>query len=321
MRSSFFVLSMFALLSAGSMMNASDDGLRVPSLGAVYDPAGAVLRSISGVLGAAVLEPGVPPGFEIAQIGISNELRFALATSATDGLVRVVKTTAAGKAEPQIIAGTITAIDRIVLSPSGSAAMLHSSKLSLIQVLAGLPGNPVVKGEFSTVALGDAVAAAAVSDDGSEVLFPGGSLWRIDMRTASARVVGAAAAAVSFRERSHEGIAVSRTGDVYRLDDDTATYVGRVNHTHPVASRVSADGSRAYVAFADGALASLTFSAGDVKVLSCGCRPSGLDRVNSNVFRITADPSSALLFFDASQAEPRLRFVPAAEADLRERAQ
>src|SRR5688500_6824613 len=98
MRSSIFVLSMFALLPAGSMMNASEDGLRIPSLGAVYDTAGAVLRSISGVLGAAVLEPGVPPGFEIAQIAISNELRFALATSATDGLVRVVRTTAGGNA-------------------------------------------------------------------------------------------------------------------------------------------------------------------------------------------------------------------------------
>jgi hypothetical protein len=320
MRSSFFVLSMFALLPAGSMMNASEDGLRVPSLGAVYDPTGAVLRSISGVLGAAVVEPGVPPGFEIAQIAISNELRFALATSATDGLVRLVRTTG-GKAEPQIIAGTMTAIDGIVLSPSGSAAMLHSSKLSLIQVLTGLPGNPVVKGEFSSAALGDAVAAGAVSDDGNEVLFPGGSLWRIDMRTASARVLGAAAAAVSFGERSHEAIAVSRSGDVYRLDDATATYVGHVDRTDPVASRVSADGSRAYVAFADGALASLAFSGADVKVLSCGCRPSGLDRVSSDVFRITADPSSALLFFDASQAEPRLRFVPAAEADVRERAQ
>jgi hypothetical protein len=68
-------------------------------------------------------------------------------------------------------------------------------------------------------------------------------------------------------------------------------------------------------------LAALTISGGDVKLVSCGCRPSGFDRVNSDVFRITADVSSALLFFDASQAEPRLRFVPAAEADLRESAQ
>jgi hypothetical protein len=135
------------------------------------------------------------------------------------------------------------------------------------------------------------------------------------------KFAGGPAAVVAFGERTHEAIAVAREGDVYRLDDDRATYGGRIPHTDPIAARISADAARAYVAFADGTIASLNLSGIGLKTLSCGCRPSGLDRVRSDVYRITEDPSLPLLFLDALRAEPRVRFVPVGQAELAQEAQ
>jgi hypothetical protein len=311
MRFSFFILSTLALLSAASV-DASEGGLRVPSLGAVYDSQDGVLRGISGVLGAALIEPGVSPHFKIAHIAISSELRFAVATSEGDGSVWVIRVTG-NRTEPQMVADALEGVDSIVLSPSSSAAILRSSKNHRIQVLSGLPDTPVIEGEVSTSSLGDAVADPAVSDDGKEILFPGASLWRIDIGSGAQKIVGGPAAAVSFRERSRDGVAVSKAGDVYRSSSDTALYAGQAAHADPLAVRFSTDAARAYIAFTDGTLVSFTFAASEVKSLSCGCRPSELNRVNADVFRITADPSSPLLFFDASQSDLRLQFVPAAE--------
>jgi hypothetical protein len=316
MRFPFFILS--TLLSAASV-HASEGGLRVPSLGAVYDSQDGVLRGISGVLGAAIVEPGASAPFKIAHIAVSSELRFAVATSEADGSVWVISATG-NNTEPQMVAGALQAVDMIVLSPSSSAAILRSSKNRRIQVLTGLPDNPVVEGEVSTSSLGDAVAHPAVSDDGKEILFPGASLWRIDIGSGSQKIVSGPAAAVSFRERSRDGVAVSTSGHIYRLNSDSAPYAGQAAHSDPVAVRLSGDAARAYIVFTDGTVVSFTFVDNEVRSLSCGCRPSELNRVNADVFRITADPSRPLLFFDASQSDLRLRFVPTAERNVREAA-
>jgi hypothetical protein len=319
------ILLSFSFIPAPAL-HAADAAMTIPTLGFVYDAEQSALRRISGTLGAAVIETGAAARLRIGVNALSSEAGVFLAASA-EGQLRMIHVSG-HETTIETIGEALMPIDRIVLSPSGRAALVYSSAQARVQVLTGLPENPKIAREISTENLGEAIADPAVSDDGQVVLFPGLSLWRLEEAAGVTEVaVGTGTAAVAFRAQSHDAISALRSGDLYRIAQDgtvgNAIRILQQTPAEPLAIQLSADGASAYAVLADGTFGTVNLSTSEVTVVSCGCKPSGLHRVSAGVFRITSDTGLPLLFFDVSTKDPRLRFVPASTdtGDLQESAQ
>ena len=308
--SAFLTAALLPGLAAGAE-GQRGTSIGVPSLGLVYDSTGAI-RRISGTAGAATLGQPLDLGFPVAKAVVAREGRYVLAISAGDGKVHVVRfdgTTAVAR----VIGGALTSVTRMALSPAGRAAVFYDEHSSRLQVIRGLPDDPVIFQEFAVTSEA-ATTDPAVSDDGGRVLFAGESLWLFDAESGLAQVpLASRMAAISFRPGMQEALAASVSGELYRIEAGGG--VTRFGHAVPpgaavpVAVQMSADGTRGYVAFNDGLLASVDTKRDETKYLACQCTPAGLKALNaSGIFAVNGD--SPLRLFDVSGAEPRLWFVP-----------
>jgi hypothetical protein len=288
----------------------------VPSLGFVYDSGLSAIRPILGFPGAAVVGAPLDVGFAVARAAAAARQRFVLAASADDNRIRLIQIQADGLAAPTID-GALISPDRIVLSPSARAAILYSQGSARLQVITGLPDEPVVAREMAVDDLGGAVDLA-VSDDGELAFFvtDSSSVWLFDSNGGRMQIsVSGAIAAVCFRPNGRDALAVARTGELYTIQDGgaTASY-GKIAGDQiedPVGVQLSRDGSRAYVAYAQGLIAAFDSAAGVSKTVSCQCRPTGLDPVNSAMtFRVNGISDGPVMLFDGSGADPRVWFVP-----------
>src|SRR5215469_5480079 len=81
----------FCGILAGTLAGAQDASLANPSLGFVYDPDLHALRTIRGILGAALVDEPVDPGFAITAGTISPGQDFALVAAADDPQIRLIR--------------------------------------------------------------------------------------------------------------------------------------------------------------------------------------------------------------------------------------
>jgi hypothetical protein len=288
----------------------------VPSLGFVYDSSLSALRPILGFPGAAVVGAPLDVGFTVARAAAAAQQRFVLAASADDNSIRLVRMQPDGLTV-RSIDGALISPDRIILSPSARAAILYSRSLARFQVITGLPDQPVVAREVAVDDLGGAVDLA-VSDDGELALFvtDSSSVWLFDANAGRVQATAPGPiAAVCFRPDGRDALAVARTGELYMIQAGGATsYYGQIASdpiADPVAVQFSRDGSRAHVAYAQGLIASFDSAAGVSKTVSCACRPTGLEPVNSAMtFRVNGISDGPVMLFDSSGTDPRVWFVP-----------
>lgn len=296
--------------------------LRLPSLGFVYDGGARGVRPIVGTPGAAVLGDPLAVGFPIATAAIARN--YALVLSADDGRLRLVELGGEGVVV-RMLEDTLPAAERIVLSPTGAAAVLYNASAGRLQVITGLPNAPMMSREVPTAELGDGTVNPAVSDDGQAVLFlAGGRVWLLGPDGGRAELALDASASVSFRPNSHEAVAVSRTGEIHLIArgggiSKFGLVVGAPDD--PSGVQLSGDGTRAYVAYANGVVSIFNSVTGIVKHVSCGCRATGLHGVNApSMFRINDASSAPVMLIDDSNEEPRLWFIPPGVAFTQESA-
>jgi len=319
MRLHFWLLSGLSIAGAGFAQNGS---VATPVIGFAFDGSAAAIRPIRGIPGAALLGEPVDAGFAAAHASISPRQNFALAAAADDSRLRLVPL-APGVDAATLPEGVIRGPHQIRFSPAGSAALLQGS--GRMQALSGLPDHAAVR-EIDLSALSPAPAAMAVSDDGALVALAGsGAVWAVDTDGAAFQLaLPGSTAALSFRSGSHDLLAVSSTGDVhlvrrpgpdpeYRLINaaDAATAA-------PVAAQFSATGSHAYIVNEVGQVSTIEISTGAGSSISCRCRATALEPMNSrNLFRLTSPGQggqSVLMLFDAAGGEPSVWFVPPALA-------
>jgi hypothetical protein len=304
------------ILLFGSLIPAgAQPGIGIPATGFAFDSSLGALRPILGIAGAAILGSPLNSGSTLESAVISPHQDFALAVSAGDHGVSIIRFDAGTSVLP--LPSGMSSPDRMVFSPSGSASVLYRQDSSRIQILTGLPDTPVIR-DLSTAGL-NSPAALAITDDGNLALLAGQDSdpsWTVgpDGNFIPLALPGSTLA-VAFRRGSHDLLSVTRAGDLYlALDVDTIPAFRQIyagGASDPVAVQFSFDGAVSYAIGANGTVIAVQLATGSSQTISCGCRPTALEPLRSGtMFRLNAISSRPLMLFDASVGGLQVWFVP-----------
>jgi hypothetical protein len=299
---------------------ADSSDIGAPRLGFLYDIPTRSFRQISGVPGAATLEPGMRFGFTPDRVVIAGQKQYVLATGSDDEFVRILLL-AGSDLTTRILDGVLKP-SRVVLSPSDLAGAFYHDVTGRVQIVTGLPDSPKLIHEFSITNGTGAVTALAVSDDGHRVLAAAGpALWIFDQDSGLSSITADARIAdVCFRSGSHDAFIVLQSGQILAVDSKGVLLPFgpplSSGTASPIAIRVSANGSRGYIAFDDGTLAVVSSQAETPRRFSCDCTPIGLEPLSApGFYRINeSSTDTPLLLLDVSRDIPRLWFVPTSDA-------
>jgi DNA-binding beta-propeller fold protein YncE len=295
--------------------------LRGPVMG--YLPEDGALRPMFGIPAAGSVGDPLAVDRPLSRIEVSPDQTRALALAADTTALMLW---APGAASTVHIQGSASAPDRIVFSPSGTAAALWFSSAQRIQVISGLSATPSVR-EFDASFLGGDPAGFAVSDDGKWVVGAWSSrVYALgpDGRVAVLPVDGPAEALCFFHGRAD--VAVITTTQVVIVTDIAGAAVPNVIWTKPndpladpaaaphaqvaVGFAVSFDNNYLSIAGNLGALATFDLTAGTSIGGDCACSPTGLFGMGGSLFRLTGLQDGTVKVFDASTNE--IWFVPLA---------
>jgi DNA-binding beta-propeller fold protein YncE len=307
-------ISMVLLASSFLPHVGAQGNIGSPPLGFAFDANRNALRPVRGIPGAAVLDEPLESGFAIAQAAVAPSQNFALAVSAEDRRLHLIRLT--GAPSDTLVNGAMDAPDRIVFSPTGGTALLHGQD-SRMQILSGLPESVAVQ-ELAPVESA-VVDTMAVSDDGAFVLLSSEGVRFVGPEQSGAFLaLPPSVTAMSFGPGSHDLVAVTHSGDVYigrSIDtngDFRQVYAGGEQTADPVGVRFSADGQRAFTANASGVVVAIDIMNASGNSVSCRCVPTVLEPLGSGpLFRLTQISGQPLMLFDAGATEPRVWFVPA----------
>ncbi len=312
MRLSSFLVFLSLLQSATAETRLAT----TPVLGYAYDPSLGAIRAIRGIPGAAVLGDVVDSGLELTAAEISPSQDFALAVSASDRRLRLIRWSDGQAPSVTLLNDAMEAPSRLIFSPSGAAAVLQEQNSGRLQVITGLPASAVLQeippSASSAIALADNGAIALASGDGVRVFGPDRNSFVLPLPT-SIR-------ALAFSRDGRDLVAMTGSGDLYLaknleagVDIRNISY-GSDRLADPVAVRFSADGSSVFAADASGRLASILLENGDTRETVCPCIPTRIQPMGQRgLLRVTEISDQPLFLFDTSAERPRVWFVPMAD--------
>jgi hypothetical protein len=308
----FRILICSGFATAGLM---AQSGIGGPVSGIVYDREAARLRQILGIPGASVMGGPIELGYELKLAAVAPRQDAAIAVAADDTL-HLLRLNG-GPAAERTLEGISVIPERVVFSPSGTAAALYRS--GALQVISRLPDAPAVAAFFDLSAY-EAPGSLALSDDGAFLLFTAdGALRVLSTRGDDRKLMDAGEGALAaFAPGTHDAAVLDASGLVLLRD------AGGNAEPQPVAAAgelidspsglaFSADGVKILVAGARG-VAWIDPASGTRGRLSCGCTLSALARMGG-MFRLNEPGSGPLWLLDAEAAEPRIVFVPARKVD------
>lgn len=320
------MLPRFCTLLLGCSIALAQSTLSGPSLGLVYDAKAQAIRPIWGIPGASTTGQPIATGFTVVSALISPAQDYALAVS-SDGSLNVVLF-GSGSPTSQAVAG-VTTPDRMVLSPTGSSAVLFY-KTGTVQIVSGLPGSPSAGPQIDITMLPNAPDVIAIADDGTSILAgvpenaPGdpahGEVFLVPSDSSGPRSIATVqhASALAFFAQSHDAlIADDAAATVVKMEDAAGaaspvwTFTD-TNFTAPDSVQAAADGHLVFAASSkNGVLAILGGDGSNPIYVSCQCTPAELHPLASTSLYQVTEPANGLLWaFDANLLNPRVLFIP-----------
>ena len=295
-----------------------------PTLGVAFDSASGELRRIVGLPGAAHFSAPLLTGGRFSSLVLSPQQDFGLGIRARDSQLYVVHLI--GSTAPVPVSGMTWNPSRMVLSPSGQAAVLFGPSNS-IRWLTGLPDSPTLSDEVDLSAMGEALQASAISDDGLVVAAFGSTgtpsqLYAIRAGSGP-QLIGTAhrTTAIGFLPGSTAVLvadAAARQILIFRLSDSGASRNVVATEADgiidPVALGASGSGRWAIAANAsDQKVIRIDLTgAAPASSFVCPCQPSEITRLAGDaVFQLGGLSDQPLWIFDGDDANPRIVFVPA----------
>lgn len=290
-----------------------------PVAGYVFDSGAHAVRPILGIPGASILGDPVDLGFSAIRAAVSPAQEAVLAIAA-DGSLHAFQLSA-GAASEVAVNGFSVAPERIVFSPSGSAAAVYGG--GRIQVMTGIGSSPHAGSTFDISALlvlpgnrGHQTLSGsfAVSDDGAYVLVAGGSGVQVFGGGSPRQVASGSGMAVAFARGNHDAI-VAGTGVTLIHDVGGAANAQSIAEEGAIPATVgaafSSDNSKLYLASAAArGVTGFDLAAGTSQTISCDCAPAGIQAMG-NFFRLNEVSADPLWLLDTTVTGPRIVFVPA----------
>jgi hypothetical protein len=292
-----------------------------PRLGYVFDHASKSVRPILGVPGAATMGQPLESGMDLRKIAISPAQDYVLVTEGEHNQVAVLATS-----HTPLVAALVPGADRgpdqLVISAGGKAAALYYKSHNHVQVINGLPNAPKISARLYLSA-GQTPSALAVGDDGQTLLAGvGGTVYWVSPSGEVPILKGLqkiVSISLSFNQTAL--VADSVANQIHRLRNVTGAIEPDVvagpkeGVATPVAAALSHDGKRAIVANSkSGEIAIFDLQAKtETDKISCGCTPTGLDRLaGQDVFRLTEPSRGPMWVLEAAAHQSRVVFVPPA---------
>jgi hypothetical protein len=315
------------IAAASALLPAQQGNLSGPVAGFVFDGPGRVLRAIQGVPGASLLGDPVSFGIAVAAVYVAPRQDSAIVVGADQSLHLFLLNAGA---PTELSLGGVTGVpDRVIFSPSGTAAALISPGSA--RVLTGLPNAPTLVGSvkvesFAFQATTGAThsfhgwsPAMALSDDGMYLLtIVQGSARLLSIQGQNRSLMAAQAGAlVAFAAGGHDAAVMdSLTGLTVIRDASGAAGIQVLappddGLASPAGLAFSQDKLTLYVASATAkSVAAFNLAAASRTAIPCACTPSTLMPMG-NLFRLTELTVGPLWLLDGAASTPRTVFVPA----------
>ena len=351
----FRISLMSCLAAAAGTSGAQTPSVRLPVLSFVVDDAHR-LRPVIGIAGSASIGAPLNLGSDVvsAEAPATNDyvlvrtsgsgwpvvvqIRGSVVTvQATDSLVNPQQSRTSACNQPDAVSFQRNArtpeclpdsaaidpgitIDRIALSPSGSAAALFSASERRIYAFTNLSQSPVFAGQFEVGNAGK-VSAFALSDDGRTVAAgvsdgDQGSVFLIKLNQPAQLIASMPhPAVIQFLHGSNDAIIADDVQNkVYALSNGQVFTLASAEDgiAGPVGIAVSNDNQRIFVGNSKSGSVSTIGTQGTVaEPMQCHCTLTGLRPTSADsVFRLTDFTGGPVVLFDGNAATPRLVFVP-----------
>ena len=320
-----FALSFVCLALAARAYGQARGSVTQPVLSYVVDSANQV-RPLIGVTGAASIGNPVDLSFGVAQAAVPPAHDYILAAPAAGSAWPVLLQVSGGTMTPQWTAfdqsniDPTAIIDRVALSPTGSAAALFSSAQGRIYVFTNLSQSAIPRSQIDVGGLG-AITAFGVSDDGRKLAIgvsdgQNGALYvsNYGEPPVSAATISHPVAIAFLRKSGDAVVADDQQNTIYLVSSDQAFAIASSSDgvAAPVALATSNDNQRVFVANSQtGSVMTISLAGIVTAPVYCNCTVTGLFPTNTDsVFRLTDFSGSPIVLFDANRAEPRITFVP-----------
>jgi hypothetical protein len=315
-----FVLSACTALAQGTLSG--------PSLGLVYDPAAQAIRPVLGIPGASTAGKHIDLGFTIAAAAIAPSHNYALALS-TDGSLQLVTFRSDGVSAQAISSSARP--DRMVLSPSGSAAILYYKSAAAVQVVTGLPDSVQVGTQLDISALPQAPDTLAISDDGAVVLAgvaengkdeaARGEVFLVPPDGSAARSIAVVqhASAMAFYTKSQDVLIADDVANSITMVSDAAGQASQqwtftdAGLPAPDSVQVSADRKTVLAGSSKNGMLAIVDATGvnAPMFVKCQCAPMEVRPFKpAGIFQVTEPGNGLLWIFDSNPVNPRVLFVP-----------
>jgi len=291
-----------------------------PVMGYFFDGSRNVLQSITGIPGSGF--PGTATPLNATLVEISPAQDYALAVLADSGSAAVVTLDGSGS-PPVPLAGAMSGVSLIAISPTGTTALLFSAGSGAAQIFTGLPQSPSLARQLDWSALPGNVTALAVDDAGDLALVVAqvgnAVLYAVSGGSAPSAIFGATSvASVKFFPDSRQALAAAPVEQQVIFVQDNGGVPGisiladaRIGLSAPQAVAASQDGSRAYVLDGSGVIFSIPLSGGQPAQISCGCAPQQLQRMRGrDVFLLTPSLAAPPAVLDAGGDSMRVVLMP-----------
>ena len=338
--------------TAEALPQAADPSAAQPAvhvLGYVFDGARRTIHAVLGTIGTAQVGDALPSRITPSTFVAAAGRDYGLAVEAASGAAFFLKLAPSAVSESRIGALNDGA-DRIVVSPSGSAAAFYDRQSRSVQIVQGLPETRRVSGRIQLDSLDGLLTAMAVNDAGDSLLVgltgeSGGGLY-LTGASRNPRKISAAGrvASVAFLPESNDAVmadydrnevvlirSVGESGGTTvatTVSTSVATTAAITAGTvvlggerdgirQPASIGTSRDGLSVYVISGRRhGVTRLTVAGGAPSSIDCDCTPDRLGPLAGNaVFGLTAASDSPLYIYDGDREtdgrlDPRIVAAP-----------
>jgi hypothetical protein len=297
---------LFLAASALLAQSAARIPVEGPVTGWVWDAGHGSLRPILGIPGASVLGDAIDTGV-VFSTAVSDQRQYAIGISSDDGQAYLLRLR--GEPRAAMLKGVPSGASRVILSPSGDAAIFAYGESPKLAVVTGLPDAPSDPRELdlndtpSALAVSDhAIYIAAALENGILIIDRDGNRWNPGQHRAP-----------------HSLAFLDNSNDLLIADDSGVSLLRNVQN--PELTLLTDQPSRAVAATRDGGRAIVLVSGGKLRIIDLATRdsrelpspvePARLVRMSNSIFGINDSGSDPLWLLDLEGAEPRTVFVPA----------